>query len=54
MKHTLGNIVKAEIAEKQVVFYSRDYDRKAKSDRAAAVRKAEMLVKNPDKFNKYN
>ncbi len=49
-----GNTVKANIAEKQVVFYSRDYDRKAKADRAAAVRKAEMLVKNPDKFNKYN
>lgn len=49
-----GKTVKADIAEKQVAFYSRDYDRKAKADRAAAVRKAEMLVKNPDKFNKYN
>jgi|AGTN01.2.fsa_nt_gi Transposase len=49
-----GNIVKAEIPEKQVAFYSRDYDRKAKADRAAAVRKANQLVKNPDKFNKYN
>jgi len=49
-----GNTVKADIAEKQVIFYSRDYDKKAKADRAAAVRKAEMLVKNPDKFNKYN
>jgi transposase len=49
-----GNTVKADIAEKQVVFYSRDYDRKAKADRAAAVCKAEMLVKNPDKFNMYN
>lgn len=49
-----GNKVKAQIAEKQVIFYSRDYDRKAKADRAAAIRKAEQLVKNPDKFNKYN
>jgi transposase len=49
-----GNTVKADIAEKQVAFYSRDYDRKAKADRAAAVRKAEMLVKSPDKFNMYN
>lgn len=49
-----GNTVKADIAEKQVVFYSRDYDKKAKADRAAAVRKAELLIKNPDKFNKYN
>jgi transposase len=49
-----GNKVKAQIPEKQVVFYSRDYDRKAKSNRAATIRKAEQLVKNPDKFNKYN
>lgn len=49
-----GNTVKADIAEKQVVFYSRDYDMKAKADRAAAVRKAEMLIKSPDKFNMYN
>lgn len=49
-----GNKVKAQIAEKQVIFYSRDYDRKAKADRAAAIKKAEQLVKNPDKFNKYN
>ena len=49
-----GNIVKADIAEKQVIFYSRDYDRRAKADRAAAVTKAKSLVVNPDKFNKYN
>lgn len=49
-----GKTIKADIAEKQVVFYSRDYDHKAKADRAAAIKKAEMLVKNPDKFNKYN
>ena len=49
-----GNIVKADIAEKQVIFYSRDYDRRAKADRAAAVTKEKSLVVNPDKFNKYN
>jgi len=49
-----GNIVKADIAEKQVIFYSRDYDRRAKADRAAAVTKAKSLIANPDKFNKYN
>jgi hypothetical protein len=49
-----GETVKANIAEKQVVFYSRDYDRRAKSDRATAVAKAKALVSNPDKFNKYN
>jgi len=49
-----GNIVKADIEEKQVIFYSRDYDRRAKADRAAAVTKAKSLIANPDKFNKYN
>jgi transposase len=49
-----GIIVNANIAEKQVVLYSRDYDRRAKADRAAAVAKAKSLVLNPDKFNKYN
>jgi transposase len=49
-----GKIVKANISEKQVVFYSRDYDRRAKADRAAAVTKAKALISNPDKFNKYN
>jgi len=49
-----GTTVKAKIAEKQVVFYSRDYDRKAKADREAAVQKAKALIKDPDKFNKYN
>ena len=49
-----GKTVKANIAEKQVVFYSRDYDRRAKADRAAAVTKAKALIANPDKFNKYN
>jgi hypothetical protein len=49
-----GVTIKADIAEKQVVFYSRKYDMKAKADRAAAVGKATALVNNPDRFNKYN
>lgn len=49
-----GKTVKANIAEKQVIFYSRDYDRRAKADRAAAVTKAKALIANPDNFNKYN
>lgn len=49
-----GNTIKAKIAEKQVVFYSRAYDRRAKADRAAAVAKANALIATPDKFNKYN
>ena len=50
----LGKTIKANIAEKQVVFYSRDYDRRAKADRAAAVLKARALISDPDKYNKYN
>ena len=49
-----GETVEANIAEKQVVFYSRDYDLRAKADRASAVSKAKVLVENPEKFNKYN
>lgn len=50
----LGVTVTANIAEKQVIFYSRDYDRRAKADRAVTVTKAKTLIANPDKFNKYN
>jgi transposase len=50
----LENTVKATIAEKQVAFYSRDYDRRAKADRTATINKAKALIANPDKFNKYN
>jgi transposase len=49
-----GKIVKANIAEKQVVFYSPEYDRRAKADRAAAIRKARAIVQNPKNFNKKN
>jgi transposase len=49
-----GNTIKANIAEKQLVFYSSDYDRRAKADRASVITKAKALIANPDKFNKYN
>jgi transposase len=49
-----GSTVKAKIAEKQVVFYSRDYDLKAKADREPSVAKARALIANPNKYNKYN
>jgi len=49
-----GRTVKARIIEKQVVFYSRDYDLKAKADREPAVKKARALIQNPSNFNKYN
>lgn len=49
-----GNTIKANIAEKQVVFYSPDYDKRAKAERASTIKKANALIANPDKFNKYN
>ncbi len=47
-----GGRSKVRIDEKQVVFYSRDYDRKAKADREPALLKALDLAKNPAKYNK--
>ena len=47
-----GGRTKTRIDEKQVVFYSADYDRKAKADREPALLKARDLVKNPAKYNK--
>ena len=49
-----GKTVRARIAEKQVVFYSRDYDMKAKKDREASVNKAREIINSPANFNKYN
>jgi thiol-disulfide isomerase/thioredoxin len=47
-----GGRSKVRIDEKQVVFYSSDYDRKAKMDREPALLKAQDLAKNPSKYNK--
>lgn len=49
-----GGRSKVRIDEKQVVFYSRDYDRKAKADREPALLKALDLAKNPFKYNRAN
>lgn len=49
-----GKVVKANVAEKQVVFYSPEYDRRAKADRAATIRKAHAIVQSPKNFNKKN
>lgn len=38
--------------EKQIVFYSPDYDKRAKADRAGAVAKAFDLVGDPSKYNR--
>ncbi len=47
-----GGRTKVRIDEKQVVFYSAEYDRKAKADRKVALMKAWDLVNNPARYNK--
>ncbi|MCC7570584.1 IS1634 family transposase, partial [Candidatus Micrarchaeota archaeon] len=47
-----GGRSKVRIDEKQVVFYSAEYDRKAKADRLPALMKARDLVNNPSRYNK--
>jgi len=47
-----GGRSKVRIDELQVVFYSADYDRKAKADREPTLLKARDLVKSPSKYNK--
>jgi transposase len=47
-----GKKKKIRIDEKQVVFYNRDYDKKAKADREAAIIKARDMANNPSKYNK--
>lgn len=49
-----GKKKKLTIDEKQVVFYSRDYDKRAKAERQPAIDKANELIKNTAKFNKAN
>jgi transposase len=43
-----------KISEKQVVFYSRDYDRRAKRDREKAVQKAKDIIEDPAGFSKHH
>ncbi len=47
-----GKPMKKRIGEKQIIFYSRDYDRRAKAEREPALLKALELVKDPGKYNK--
>ncbi|MDR2928174.1 MAG: IS1634 family transposase [Cytophagaceae bacterium] len=49
-----GTIIKAEIAEKQIVFYSSKYDIREKKLRAATIEKAKDLINNPSKYNRNN
>jgi len=43
---------KLRVPEKQVVFYSTDYDKRAKAEREPALMKARELAGNPGKYNK--
>ena len=47
-----GKSKKLRLDEKQVVFYSPDYDRRAKADRAASLLKAQDLVADPSKYKR--
>jgi len=47
-----GKEKKISIDEKQVAFYSRDYDMRAKADRSQAVQKARDMERNPAKYNR--
>ena len=49
-----GKKIKKVVDEKQVIFYSGKYARKAKADRAAAIAKAKDLVNRPTKYNQSN
>lgn len=46
-----GKKIKKRIDEKQVIFYSKDYDKRAKAAREPALQKAKELIKDPSKFN---
>ena len=46
-----GKRKKTRIDEKQIAFYSPDYDKRAKAERAAAISKARDMVKNPSQYN---
>jgi len=47
-----GKKINVTIDEKQVIFYSKDYDKRAKAEREPALQKARELVKDPSKFNR--
>lgn len=47
-----GKKLKKTVDEKQVIFYSQKYDRRAKVDRAAAIAKAQDLIAHPGKYTR--
>ena len=49
---TTGKKMKKSVNEKQVVFYSVKYDKRAKAERAAAIAKAQDLIASPGKYTR--
>lgn len=49
---TTGKKLDKVVHEKQVVFYSKKYDMRAKADRAGVIAKAKDLIANPSKYNR--
>lgn len=47
-----GKKMKKTVHEKQVIFYSEKYDKRAKAERAAVIAKAQDLIANPGKYTK--
>lgn len=47
-----GKKLKKTVHEKQVVFYSEKYDKRAKAERAAALAKAQDLIVNPGSYTR--
>jgi len=47
-----GKKRRVRIYEKQIIFYSPDYDKRAKAERAVAVAKAKELVSDPTKYRR--
>jgi transposase len=49
---TSGKKMKKQVDEKQVVFYSEKYDKRAKAERAAVVMKAKDMVSSPGSYTR--
>lgn len=49
---TSGKKLKKVVDEKQVVFYSEKYSKRAKADRAATIAKAQDLISDPGKYTR--
>ena len=47
---TSGRKIKKTVHEKQVVFYSEKYDKRAKAERAAVIAKAQDIITSPGKY----